>query len=343
VRLAICLALAAAARAGPWEAETVLEAPALLGGCAVGDLDPRRAGNEIAAVSSNGEVHVAWREEQGWRHEVVARLKGEMIQCAVGDADPGREGNELVVVGMAEGDESSGGAGAAHLVWLDGGTWRERLLFRDDALVHGVCIGDLDSARAGNEILAVGFSGKATMLFRDGDAWGSEVAAADLGGAGKNAVAYGGGAVVASTGGTLLHLKKGPAGWTSAVLDRAPAGQARVGTDGERLLAARDDGALGLVAGGARTDIHKAPKKLRGAVLADLDRASPGVEAATVGYDAKATVLYPDGKRWRAVTAFEDAGPLHHLAFGDLPGGAALVTCGHSGRLTVLRSPSSRG
>jgi hypothetical protein len=270
-------------------------------------------------------------------------MKGEMIQCAVGDADPRREGNELVVVGMAEGGEESGGAGAAHLVWLDGGTWRERLLFRDDALLHGVCVGDLDGARPGNEVLVVGFSGKATMLFREGDTWGAETAAADLGGAGKNAVAFRGGAVVASTGGTLLHLHKGPDGWSSAVLDRAPAGQARVGTDGERVLAARDDGALGLVAGGARTDIHKAPKKLRGAVLADLDPTAEGLEAATAGYDAKVVVLYPGEGGWRAVTAFEDAGALHHLSFGELPGGPALVTCGFSRRVTVLRLPRGNG
>ncbi len=324
---------------GAWQATVVLEAPAKLSGCDIGDIDPRRPGNEIAAVGGNGEVYVVHRDgDAGWKHEVVARTQGEPIQCAIGDADPDREGAELVVVGMAAGNEDSGGAGAAHIIWWDGYGWKRKLLFEDSALIHGVCIGELDAARPGHEILLVGFSGRATLVYREGGAWLTETAG-DLGGAGKTAVVYRGGAAVACSAGTVVHVRKTGGRWSSEVLDRADAGQSRIGTDGTRLLVARDDGALGLIDRRVRTDIHKEGHKLRGAVLADLDPASPGIEAATAGYEGRITVLYPEGDAWRAETAFRDTGRFHHLVAGELLAagqGPELAGCGYSRRLTVV-------
>jgi len=325
--------------AGAWTATVVLEAPDKLSGCDIGDLDPRRPGNEIAAVCGNGEVYVVYRDGDAWRHEVIARTQGEPIQCAVGDADPSREGAELVVVGMAAGTEDSGGAGAAHLIWWDGYGWKRKLLFEDTALIHGVCIGDLDAARPGQEILLVGFSNRATMLFLEAGAWISETAA-DLGSAGKTAVTYRGGAAVACNAGTVVHVRRRANGsWQSEILDQAKAGQSRIGTDGRRLLAARDDGSLGLIGEAGRRDIHKEGQKLRGAVLADLDPAAPGLEAATAGYEGTITVLYPKGDAWRAEIVFRDTGRFHHLVAGELLAagkGPELAGCGYSRRLTVV-------
>jgi hypothetical protein len=323
---------------GTWKATVVLEAPDKLSGCAIGDLDPRRPGNEIAAVCGNGEVYVVHRDGDAWKKEVVAHTPGEPIQCAVGDTDPAREGAELVVVGMAAGTEDSGGAGAAHLIWWDGHGWKRKLLFEDTALIHGVCIGDLDAARAGQEILLVGFSNRATMLFREEGAWISETAA-DLGSAGKTAVPYRGGAAVACNAGTVVHVRKTGGRWSSEVLDRAEAGQSRIGTDGRRLLVARDDGALGLIGTEGRTDIHKEGQKLRGAVLADLDPGAAGIEAATAGYEGTITVLYPEDDAWRAEIVFRDTGRFHHLVAGELltaGEGPELAGCGYSRRLTVV-------
>ena len=342
--LGLILALLAACggtgtgNAGKWTATVALEAPDKLSGCDIGNLDPRRPGNEIAAVCGNGEVYVVHRDGDAWRHEVVARTQGEPIQCAIGDADPEREGAELVVVGMAAGTEDSGGTGAAHLIWWDGYGWKRQLLFEDAALIHGVCIGELDVARPGQEILLVGFSNRATMLFKDRGAWISETAA-DLGSAGKTAVIYRGGAAVACNAGTVVHVRKTGGSWRSEILDRAKAGQSRVGTDGRRLLVARDDGSLGLISETGRTDIHKEGQKLRGAVLADLDPAAPGLEAATAGYEGTITVLYPQGDSWRAETVFRDTGRFHHLVAGELLDageGPELAGCGYSRRLTVV-------
>jgi len=323
---------------GTWTATVVFEAPDKLSGCDIGDLDPRHPGNEIATVCGNGDVYVVHRDGDVWKHDIVARTQGEPIQCAIGDADPAREGAELVVVGMATGNEDSGGAGAAHLIWWDGYGWKRKLLFEDTALIHGVCIGEFDPARPGHEILLVGFSNRATMLCKEAGAWISETAA-DLGSAGKTAVAYRAGAAVVCNGGTVVHVRKTGGSWASEVLDQAKAGQSRIGTDGQRLLAARDDGALGLIGRAGRKDIHKEGQKLRGAVLADLDPAAPGIEAATAGYEGTITVLYPKGNAWQAETVFRDNGRFHHLAAGELLAagtGLELAGCGYSRRLTVV-------
>jgi hypothetical protein len=324
-------------------AETAFDAPVPLNGCCVHDLDPRYPGNEIVAVGLDGFVFVVHREGDGWKHEVIGRTEGEVLQCAVGDFDPTRKGNELVVVGMKEGPEGPGD-GAAHVFRFDPDEekWTKELVHEEAALIHGVCVTDLDRSKPGEEILVVGFAQTATMIHRDGERWKAE-RIAELGGAGKNAVGFDGGAAVACTDGTIVHVSKSETGWRTRILDRAPAGQARIGTDGRRILAARDDGALGLVDGDLRTDIHREKAKLRGAVLADLDPDAIGIEAATCGYMGDVTLLHLKDGRWSATRVFHDDAPLHHLAAGELIAeskGLELVVASHSKRLTVIRRKS---
>lgn len=177
-------------------------------------------------------------EPKPWIAEIAFTAPDRLGGCAVADVDPRPAGREVVAVGMASGSEDEGGPGAAQLLRWTGKGWAIEEIHRDTDLIHGVCIADLDAARPGNEILLVGFSGKATMVFRHGGGWTSEPAA-NLGAAGKNAVAFDGGAAVACTSGRLIHVKKGPDGWKSAILDEAPAGVARLGSDGARVVAVR--------------------------------------------------------------------------------------------------------
>ena len=127
-----------AARPVSWGATIAYEAGQKLGGCAVGDLDPRHPGDEILAVAASGDLLVVRHDPEGWHGEVVARAGGEMIGCAIGDADPARPGLEAVVGGMAQGTEESGGTGAAHLLYRGDDGWHLEPMFEDAALVHGV-------------------------------------------------------------------------------------------------------------------------------------------------------------------------------------------------------------
>lgn len=354
-KIAVALALvplaascAGAALESPWRSEVALDVGTKLGGCAVGELLPDRPGAEIAVVAGTGQAFVVHRAEGGeaWASERVASLPGEMIQCAIGDLVAERAGAELALVGMKQGSEDDGGAGAAYVAWRSADGWRCELVFEDAALIHGVCAADLMPERAGDELLLVGFSREAHVAWREGGAWRVEPAGR-LPGPGKNAVPFRGGAAVACADGTVVHVVRRDGAWAADAIDRIDAGRARLASDGERLLVASDDGGLDLLTPGPdgwrRERLHRSQSKLRGAVLADLDPDVPGVEAATAGYDQRLLVLTHRGEAWLAETAYEDDARFHHLAAGDvLPDvpGLELASCGYSGRVVVVhRAP----
>jgi hypothetical protein len=320
---------------GPWKSEIALEAGKKLGGCAVGDLDPRHPGNEIVAVAGDGSVYLAWRDGNAWKNEVIYRAGGEMIQCAIGDVNPERPGNELIVVGMEKGGEEEGGAGAAHVVYRDEDGWKGELVFRDKALIHGVC------AAEGGAVM-VGFSRMAHRLTRNAGAWKVEPMG-PLPADGKAALAFGDAVVVACNNGWLGGFEPTDHGWKTVDMDKRPAGRSRLGSDGKRAIVADDDGTLSIAGPDGSTEIYRDSAKLRGAVLADLDPSRPGLEAATAGYSMKVTLLHRDGEKWVPRTLYEDTAGFHHLAAGDVDGrpGLELVACGYSGKLVVLTRTGS--
>jgi hypothetical protein len=330
--------------AGQWDAKVVHTAEDKIGGLDVGDILPDVAGDEIACVLRDGSVTVVWPTHPGWAALGVAKVGGEMLQCAIGDVDERVPGNEIVIAGMKKGTEEDGGNGAVHVVTRHGeNDWRCEQVWLAPALVHGVTVMDIDPARPGNEIVCVGFDSKATIVFRDGDGWARETAV-DLPGKGKSVVPRGNDAVIATAAGTVDLLVKVEDSWGLESLLASEAGQSRLGVapDG-RIVSAGDDGVLRLIDGETVTEIHRESQKLRGAVLADLDPASKGLEAATASYLMKITVLAPDGDGWRPEVVFTDTGKFHHLDAGDiLPDspGMELAGCGYSKRLVVVSRKS---
>ncbi len=322
-----------------WKVEVVLQASGKLGGCSVGELDPSASGPEIAAVCATGEVFVAARDGTAWTSWKVGQLPGEAIGCVIGDLDPGHPGNELLVFGMREGDEDSGGPGMAYVFLPRGrGSWPLQPILMDTGLVHGGCVAELDPFHSGNEALFSGFSHALQVVSGKGRNWKRQ-RVATLSGPLKSAVAFRGGAALAQADGRLTHLTWQGSGWSLKELSTCDQGYARLDAAGGLLLAARDDGGLELWSEDGPQVIHREADKLRGAVLADLDPASPGLEAATAGYGQRVSVLRqgPDG--WQAETVFEDTAGLHHLTHGELDAsspGEELVACGYSGRLLVL-------
>jgi hypothetical protein len=334
----------------PWSSQVVMTAPAKLGGCAVGDLDPAHPGNEIVAVCVTGEVFLSRPDRGRWVSEPIVKAKGELLQCAIGDADPTRPGNELLVVGMKAGTEDQAGAGMAYLVVRDETesegktrvTWKLEPLFEDGALIHSGLIGDVDPDHDGDEIAVAGFSKVVHIIVRGANGWNSSPICT-LPGPAKSMVPFAGGLAVACADGTLIHLVKQDGAWKSTTLDKSERGYARLGAGGGRLIAARDDGQLLLITeGGEVTAIYGEPQKLRGAVLADLDPENPGLEAATAGYGLKLSVIYPvegiAGSEWIPRVVHTDVDRFHHLAVGELDPkspGLEIVGCGYSGRVIV--------
>ncbi len=311
-----------------WRQQTAFDAGNKLGGCAIGDFDPSRPGNEIAVVTGDGRVIEVFRDgerESGWGHEVLGALPGEPIQCAVGDLLPDRPGLELVTAGVARGVEDDPGPGLAVLWWFTGDSpraggseeqpgismrWSFAKLFEDGALIHAVAIGDVDPERAGNEVVLAGFSGVVNVvsgldLATDGSLSIHSEAYTLPGGDSESAVgnvkgaAVGlGGAVLACDDGALLALRKRGTGWALDELARwKDAPLARVMTDADGVLVCSNDGVLRyrqVLRGGAVSSTANAVRRedrLRGAVIADLDPTRPGNEWATAGYDGGVYVV----------------------------------------------------
>lgn len=345
IRILLCLAVLSISASSPdsgWKTEIAFQAPDKLGGCAVGDLDPTKPGNEIAAVSRDGRFWIVARKGDGWSAEEVFRTEGEMIQCAIGDADPSREGLEIVAVGMREGSEADDGPGAAYVVGRGPDGWVGERVLESDALLHGVCV-------QGGAVFAGGYDGALHRVARGEDGWTS-VAIGALTGPGKSLVATRGGVAVACADGAVLHFAAGVDGWTRTELDRRKSGRARLGALGDELVVSDDDGTLSLLVDDRRVALHHCSQKLRGAVFADLDPDRPGPEAATVGYTRELVIVSARetpllelaegdaGERVTRAVPFVDAERLHHLAAGDLDGDgtAELVACGYSGLLVVV-------
>jgi hypothetical protein len=320
-----------------WRAQVAMTAPAKLGGCCVGDLDPLRPGEEIAAVGIQGEVYLVRRHPDGWDHETIARLPGEMIQCVAGDAQDDTPGDELLVFGIKEGTEDDGGPGAAYLLSRGEGGWETTFLLEDRALIHAGCIADFDPEVPGNEILLAGFGLQIHVLRRGEGGWSASVAA-PLAAPAKNMVPFKEGVAISCANGLLMDIRIGERGYRSSIIDEAPAGQSRLGEEDDLLIVARDDGVLALLDEGQRSEIYREGDKLRGAVLADLDPRVEGLEAATAGYERRITVLTRVGEEWTPVLVHEDSDRFHHLASGELLAespGEELVACGYSGHLIV--------
>lgn len=325
-RVSLLLPILAGCAGASWRAVTVFQAPDKLGGCAIGDADPSRPGNEIVSVCRTGEVFLTWREGEGWRSEPIARLPGEAIQVGIGDADPALPGEEIVAVGVVEGGEDDGGRGAATLIFRQGAQWKVERIFEDQALLHAVCF-------VPGGVFVGGYSLKGHLLKKGEAGWEARLLAA-LPGAAKNAIAASGGIVVACKDGSLVRIERESG--KSSLIHRHEAGRSRLGGMAEQIIVANDDGTLHLVIATEASVIYREANKLRGAVLEDLDPDRPGLEAATAGYEKKLSILYRNNG-WEAVEVYRDTDRFHHLASGRLPGvpGIALAACGYSGRLVV--------
>jgi hypothetical protein len=370
---AALLALAAASCSSPAPVleplPTVLEvahaAGAKLGGAALGDVMPEHPGLEIVTVCVDGRVIVIWREKGRWRSEVAFQAPGELIQVAVGDLIASHPGDEILAVGMAEGDEDSGGPGA---VWLgtrhrDRG-WEGRRILVPDALQHAAVIADLDPTHDGLEGLTSGFDMR-LHLFRidvDEDAvvHVTHTDAGALPGPAKGACALreGDGALIACSTGELVQTAWSDQGLRPSVLLKHESGLARpaawsdFGPSGAHtysVATASDSGELlrsNLYVGQWKAPtlvigvVHVEPSKLRGAAFVALEDGGAAQHVATSGYEGRISLIALDATEPGSAIVLADTGQaLHHLVSGDvrpdLPGDE-LVAVGYAGEVYVL-------
>ena len=274
--LAAALALAPSAAAQkaqgkPWFSEVLLQAPAKLGGCAIGNFDPDSPGKEAAAVCENGMVFLVRQDGGGdwpWNGRRVAQAPGELIQCFAANVLSETEADELVVYGASRGREDDGGPGIAYLGALDErGLLELTPLLQDEALLHGGTLANLDPRHRGNEIVLGGFSKKLHVLHREGADWIPEVAV-EMDAPIKAITPWRDGVAVGTTDGKLTLVQRVDDGWRSVLLEATGAGHARLAAFAGILLSARDDGGLLRVDTNFKTQrVFQGKEKLRGAAL----------------------------------------------------------------------------
>jgi len=328
--------LSTSERGANWQQEVALATSAKLGGCAIGDLDPTRAGNELAVVSSTGEVFCIARTETGWQHEVVATLPGEMIQCAVGDLDPRHPGDELVAVGKREGGEDDPGAGVAWYFYKSADGWHSEELFVDTALLHAVCIGDIDPDRIGNEVLVAGYSRQVHVFAKDGERWHAQ-RAGELAGDAKGAAVARGGAAVACADGSVMLVRKGGDSFSTGLIKRFGHPQARIAGRGGLIAVCDNGGDMRLLDRDDSNVVHGSDERLRGAVI--MASGDFGARIATAGYDGEIKLLdwNANDRNWTKTAIATDSDKFHHLTSGELPElGRVLVGVGYSGNVVVV-------
>ena len=363
-----------------WVMQVAYDGQTRINGVACGELDPDAPGDEIASVDRSGRMRVLrWTGTEfeeafdATRIPVVGEVGldvpgGELVQVAVGDLDGNSPGDEIVAVGMARGGEDDGGPGLVRYFARTGeeDSWVERR-FVTPALVHAIAIGDLQPDRVGDEFVFAGFFGTALIGYVDASTGAlliDETGAAHQGGA-KGACTMPNGFVLACDNGETVRYRRAQSGWERGRVVQHGAPLARIAQfeDTDAFAVCANDGTFRLwqgVGGGAITTFFvRAENRLRGAIIHDVDPKSPGVEAATAGYDGEIRVVrlneetpageVPEGGRENAplqlstsaTSVARDTAKIHHLAVGDFAGiGTALVSCGYSGDVLVVWSDS---
>ena len=337
-----------------------LESDVRVNGVATGDLDPSVPGQEIVAVDLLGRVHIATREGDGFRHDMIATTGGELVQVAVGDLVPSIPGDEIVAVGAESGTEDDPGPGAVRIYHRGKGGWQETT-YLAPSLVHAIAIGPLRNGEAPSLVCA-GFFQQAligTMSPTGDGGVRLQMAALDLPPVGnaKGLALTEAGFVMACDDGHTVEFVATPEGFShrSPVPHGSPL--ARIAYDSEiGVLICDNDGFLRVFPLGDRPSskiLERAKQRLRGAVLVDIDPNNEGKEACSAGYDGFVRVVglnrvekkqldlpgQPVSRGWDGDLRYvaRDSAKLHHLAAADIDGlGTCLVSCGYSGDVLLI-------
>ncbi len=320
-----------------WEQREAFRHTTELGGCAAGDLDPERPGDELAVACASGEVFFIWAAGGGWRSELVFHTGGAAMHCAIGELDSAHPGAELCVTGISAGVESERGPSTAWIARRGADGWRVEEVFRDDGVLRAVAAGDMDPHHPGDELVLAGSSRLVHVLTLEDALWRVErldVLPNDP----VDVACDAGRALVACADGTLVACSRGESDWTIEALAHHKGALARVAAHEGTVLVAAVDGALELQQEGAIEVLYRTSDRLCGAAVAELYDAWPGTEYATAGHDGRVVVVHRGSSGWIATEVARDIAPLHHLARGRIGGeSSALVTCGESGSLIVVR------
>ena len=291
-----------------WRGERIYKGEGELIMCAIGDVDPRHAGNEFVGVGmvrgeesleGPGQVVVVRRDNDKWTATQAFQDTHMIHGVAIGDVSARTAGNEIIACSFNH---------RVTLLSFQGDRWHSEVIYVGNDRMKIAAVADVLPDRDGLEVVVSGSDGHVVVLWEDRLGWKHETIYADA--TGQSRVACGTiGVLIGGDGGKITLAQRTNGRWTTECL-------------------ARDSG------------------KIRGVVIADVDEAIPGEELYACGYSRNVTQLTRDADGfWSSRVIATDARPLHHLVAGDIDPahpGAELTTCGHSGHLIALKPPRTR-
>ncbi|MGA1792632.1 MAG: hypothetical protein ACMUHM_01645 [Thermoplasmatota archaeon] len=185
-----------------WISTTIATDSDIFEACWIADLYPERPGNEVLLGGGRGILFSSYLEDGIWKQEELFDLESQITDLLVVDMDPAIDGEEVYAstikgnvwkVWMTEGNwtgtvihsENKLIYGMETGIYRDAailsiGTWNNRVgiiwyqdgfqfqeVYREEYLIMGTAILDIDPAYEGAEILALSYLGRVTMIYQE--------------------------------------------------------------------------------------------------------------------------------------------------------------------------------
>jgi hypothetical protein len=131
-------------------------------GLAVGDIDTRYPGSEIAvADATTNYVYILVNDGGSWL-ELKVPLADLPRNVFIGDFDQAHDGDELLVTCLS---------GSVYSVAFESGNWQVDEIYKDSNTPMSVSIDDFNNSHPGDEVVIAGLSKNATLLWGSGSVW----------------------------------------------------------------------------------------------------------------------------------------------------------------------------
>lgn len=138
-----------------WTTETICNLGSTISDVAIMDMDPRYHGNEVYASTNDGHVYLVYLDGSEWKKEIVHFEDATIYGIAGGTMENGEP-----TLSIASWNKRVG------LIRYDG-VYVFKEIYREQALVMGTAIFDLDPTHPGEEVFCLSYYGWLTMLYSD--------------------------------------------------------------------------------------------------------------------------------------------------------------------------------
>ncbi|MBN1538648.1 MAG: hypothetical protein JW939_00760 [Candidatus Thermoplasmatota archaeon] len=139
-----------------WHQEEIMDVGSQITDLLAADIDPDISGRELYASTIAGDVWKVWLSEEEWKKSLV-HSEGKLIYGMETGMFDGRE-----VLSIASYNNR------IVIIWYDNG-FRFVEVYREEFVIMGTAVLDIDLAHEGNEIISLSYLGRVAMIFQEED------------------------------------------------------------------------------------------------------------------------------------------------------------------------------